>query len=118
MLSPHACLSFIIMIKSIKQILKDGPESGYKGSGATKALMEEQIKERWGASELKNYDPLHSARTFNSWRALGFSVKKGEKSLKSYTFIEEEDDDGNVTKKIRRPVSLFYYRQVEAVRKD
>lgn len=99
---------------SIKEILT-GPVSSYTGSETTRSMIEEQIKERWGKSELKNYDPLHTARTFHSWLSLGYKVKKGEKALKSITFIEQKDKDGNVINKVKRPCSLFYYKQVEKI---
>lgn len=101
-------------MKSISQII-DGPVSPYTGSQETLALVSEQIKKRWGESELKNYDPFHNARTFQSWLKLGFKVRKGEKALRSITFVETKDAEGNILKKYRRPVYLFYYRQVEKV---
>jgi hypothetical protein len=101
-------------MQSIKEILTETP---YTGSEATKALLLQQIEERWGKSELKNYDPKHNARTYKSWVLAGFKVRKGEKALKSITFIETKDAAGNVLKKYRRPVSLFYYRQVEPLQK-
>ena len=55
-------------------------------------MIEQQIEARWGKSEVKNYDPFHSARTFNSWVKLGFRVKKGEKALRSVTVIETKDE--------------------------
>jgi hypothetical protein len=99
-------------MKSIAEIMA-GPLSTYTGSEATRALIEEQIKSRWGELELKNFDPFHNTRTFHSWLKLGFRVKRGEKSLRSFTCIETKDEHGNITKRYRKPVSLFYYRQVE-----
>ena len=64
--------------------------------------MSKQIKERWGETELKNYDPFHNMRTFRSWLSLGFRVRKGEKALKSVSFSEEKDANGNVIKRILR----------------
>jgi len=99
---------------SIKEIIA-GPVSSYKGSEVTKSLVEKQIEERWGKAELKNYDPLHTARTFHSWLQLGYRVVKGEKAIKSMTYIEEKDKDGNIINKIKRPCFLFYYKQVEKI---
>ena len=101
-------------MKSISQII-DGPVSPYTGSEVTRSLISEQIKERWGEVELKNYDPFHNARTFQSWLKIGFKVRKGEKALRSITFVETTDAEGNVLKRYRRPVFLFYYRQVEEI---
>lgn len=106
------CFYYSFMMKSISQII-DGPVTSYKNSQETLALVSEQIVSRWGQAELKNYDPFHNARTFQSWLKLGFKVRKGEKALRSITYIETKDSEGNVIKKYRRPVFLFYYRQVE-----
>ena len=103
-------------VLSLKEII-EGPVNSYKGSEATKALVEEQIKARYGATELKNLDCFRTLRTFKSLVSLGFRVKKGEKSIKSFTFVEKKDLAGNVVEKYRRPVSLFYYRQIEAITK-
>ncbi len=103
------------MLLDIKEILT---ETAYTGSEATKALLCEQIKERWGESELKNFDPYHNARTYKSWIQAGFKVRKNEKALKSITYLETKDDAGNVLKKIKRPCFLFYYRQVEPLIKN
>ena len=102
-------------MESIKEILT---ETNYTGSETTKAMLLEQIKERWGEAELKNFDPYHNARTYKSWILSGFKVRKGEHALKSMTFIETKDEQGNVLKKHRRPVFLFYYRQVEPISKN
>lgn len=101
-------------MQSIKEII-EGPVTNYHSSEATRSLISEQIKERWGESELKNYDPFYTARTFKSWLSLGYKVRKGEKALRSITFIETKDAEGNVLKSIKRPVFLFYYRQVEKI---
>ena len=103
-------------MKNIQEVLKESPVSSYTGSSQTFDLVSSQIKERWGESELKNYDPFHNARTFRSWLSLGFRVRKGEKALRSITFVETKDANGNVTKHARHSVYLFYYRQVEPVK--
>jgi len=102
---------------SIKEIIA-GPVNGYKGSEATKSLVEKEIQKRWGKVELKNYFPLHTARTFHSWLSLGYRVKRGEKAIKSITFIEQKDKDGNVINKVKRPCFLFFYLQVEKIEKN
>jgi hypothetical protein len=92
------------------------PLTSYKGSETTKALVEEQIIERYGKAELKNMDCEHNLRTFNSWLKCGYRVRKGEKALKSYTFLQETKNGELVLRKYyRRPVFLFYYRQVEPI---
>jgi len=105
-------------MKSIKEIM-DGPEiSNYSGSERTASLIAKQISERWSKSELKNYDPLRNTLTFRKWLTLGFVPRKGEKALKSFTVSEVKDSNGNVIKTITRPIYLFYYRQVETLRKN
>ena len=99
-------------MEHIKTILEATP---YTGSEVTKALLSAQIAERWGESELKNFDPFHNARTYKSWIQAGFKVRKNEHALKSITFVETKDESGNVIKKHRRPVFLFYYRQVDPI---
>ncbi len=99
-------------VLSIKEIL-EGPASPYKGSELTKAMVEEQIKAKYGETELKNLDCFHSLRTFNAWLKLGFRVKKGEKAIKSYTFVEKKNTAGEVVDKYKKSISLFYYRQIE-----
>lgn len=88
----------------------------WKGSIHTSTMVAEQIEQRWGTEEVKNYDPSTNCLTLLRWNMEGFKVKKGEKALKSVTFIEVEVDDkkgGKEMKKIPRNVSLFYYLQVE-----
>lgn len=102
------------MLVSLKEIIK-GPASSYTGSETTRLLVEKEIESRYGKTELKNLDCFHTLRTFNSWAALGFKVRRGEKAIRSFTFVEKKDSTGNVIEKYKRPVSLFYYRQIEPV---
>lgn len=102
-------------MQSINQII-DGPVSSYTGSEATRSMVEDQIKEKYGAAEVKNLDCYHNMRTFHSWVKLGWKVRRGEKAFRSITYIETKDSEGNVIKRIRRPVYLFYYRQVEPLK--
>ena len=102
-------------MQSIKEIILDSPVTAYTGSETTKTMIENQIRERWGETEVKNFDPRHSARTFKSWLSLGYRVRKGEKALKSITFVDVRDSKDNVTRKFKRPCFLFYYRQVEKI---
>lgn len=90
--------------------------SGYTGSTATFELVAAEIKKRWGDAEVKNYDPYKNALTFMKWALLGYRVKKGEKAIRSITFVESKDKDGNIAKRFRKNVSLFYYKQVEKVK--
>lgn len=89
--------------------------SGYTGSTATFELVAKEIKERWGEAAAKEYDPYTNALTFTKWAILGYRVKKGEKAIRSITFVEVKDKGGNITKRFRKSVCLFYYLQVEKV---
>jgi len=99
---------------SIKEIM-NSPVSNWTGSETTKTMIEQQIRERWGESELKNYNPMHSARTFQGWLNLGYRVKKGERALKSITYVEGKDEEGNITRRMRRPCNIYYFRQVQKI---
>ncbi len=97
----------------IKEVI-NSPVSNWSGSEITRNMIEEQIRERWGDSEVKNYDPLRNARTFSGWVSLGFRPKRGERALKSITYLDSRDEKGHV-KKIRRNCNIFYYRQVQEI---
>ena len=92
------------------------PKSNYKGSIATKKMVASQIKERWGEKEVAKYNPLKNCLPFRAWSEAGYMIKKGEKALKSITFVEVEDKAGNVVKKYPKTVNLFYIKQVEKVK--
>lgn len=105
-------------MKSIQEILK-GPEiSNYSGSEKTRALVEEEIVRRWGKSELRNFDPLRSVLSFKNWVQLGMVPKKGEKAIRSFIITEMKDkkDPTKITKRIKS-IYLFYYRQVQELKK-
>jgi len=91
--------------------------STWQGSLKTAVLIRRQIAERWGEEEAENYNPLTNCFTFQTWKAKGYSVKKGEKALRSYTLVSgskstdesEEEESG----KYLKGVCLFFYLQVE-----
>src|SRR3989344_5366739 len=76
-------LLFIIM-QSLKEII-DSPVTTYRGSEATKSMVEEQLIAKYGKAELKNLDCYHNMRTFHSWLNLGWKIRRGEKAIKSIT---------------------------------
>lgn len=80
----------------------------YKG-GRTALLVRAEIKNRFGDEEAQKYNPRKNCFTFNGWRQRGYSVKKGERSIKSITFIEDKDTGD----KYPRTVCLFAQAQVE-----
>ena len=98
-------------MKSVEELVA----TPFTGSDLTRTMIKNQISERWGEAEAARYDPYQNARTFAQWLKLGYRVKKGEKSLRSITYVETKDEQGNVTKRIPRPVLLFYRLQVEKV---
>lgn len=61
------------------------------------------------------FNPHTDAMPLVSWASYGYRVRKGEKALKSITYLETKDDDGEIVKKIRRSINLFHKRQVEKI---
>lgn len=90
--------------------------SNWKGSMTTRQKVEAQILERYGAEAATSYDPLRNCLPFRLWLKKGFVVKKGEKALKSITFIEKKDAQGNVIGKYPKKVFLFFKSQVEPLK--
>lgn len=97
--------------KSIKEIL-DEPISAYTGSEITRKIVENQIRERWGEEEAKLYDPFSNALPFRTWLRLGYRVIRGEKAIRSITFREVKEANGQI-KKYPKTVCLFYQKQVQ-----
>lgn len=93
----------------------------WKGSLRTASMVAEQIANRWGIEAVQKYDPETNCFTYKTWQAMGFQVKRGEKALKSVTFVEaneknkETDEKTGNTFKYARNVALFYYLQVEKI---
>lgn len=107
------------MYKTIEEILKSPVKlSTYKGSKATRDHIANLIRVKYGEAELKNYNPMTSMMTFASWLKIGWCPKKGERAMKSTTLIEVKDDKGKVIRKQQRSVNLFYYRQVQPLKKS
>lgn len=86
--------------------------SPYKGSEATYLDVKEQIRARWGDDLAEDFDPYHDAMPLVSWTAYGYRVRKGEKALKSITFLEVKNEKGEVVRKVRRAINLFHHCQV------
>ena len=83
------------------------------GSKANYEDVKGQLLERFGPKVAKSYKPSENCATYRTWSEAGFTVKKGEKALKSVTFIEKEDEETGEIKRIRRTISLFHRVQVE-----
>lgn len=101
--------------EEVKEAFKEKEVASWKGSPHTAAMVASQIRERWGDEEVKKYDPKTNCFTYNTWKAKGFVVKKGEKALKSATFVDISKDDEREELRPRN-VSLFYYLQVEPIK--
>jgi len=90
----------------------------WRGSGRTMAIVMTEIARRWGEDEAKNYHPSVNCFTFQGWNNRGYRVKKGEKAIKSITFVSmskaDPKDPGKVDSwQSPRTVNLFYHLQVE-----
>ena len=86
--------------------------SQWKGSTRTAAMVAHEIAARWGADEVKNYDPQGNCFTLKRWNQEGYRVRKGEKAIRSVTWIHE-DDETETGRSYPKTVCLFYIRQVE-----
>lgn len=107
-------------IEKIELLLKKADVSSWKGSMATAGDIAHQIFERWGEQAMKQYDPRENCFTFRGWQERGYKIKKGEKSLRTFTFMpcaeEKKLADGTVKKEYHsfpKTVCLFYINQVE-----
>lgn len=89
--------------------------SEWKGSTRTAAMVAQEIAQRWGSEEVKNYDPKGNCFTLKKWNQLGYKVKAGEKAIRSVTWIREDEADEK-SHAYPKTVCLFYVRQV--VRRD
>jgi len=77
-------------------------------------MVFDQIAERWGMDMARRFDPARNCRTYQDWLDCGFRVRRGEKALKSVTYIPVEKD-GAVTDVYRKTVNLFYFNQLERI---
>lgn len=57
--------------------------------------------------------PYVNVLTFQQWKARGFTVKKGEHSIRITILREIEEDDGKAKRLVRRTACLFALPQVE-----
>ena len=92
----------------------------WRGSAKTADAVREEIARRWGDAEAKQYDPLTNCFTIQTWNKLGFRVKKGEKAIRSITYVEGTDHTGEAedeeevdVRTYPKTVYLFYRTQVE-----
>jgi hypothetical protein len=91
----------------------------WRGSEKTADAVREEIKRRWAEQEAAKYDPLANCFTIRTWNALGYRVKKGEKAIRSVTYVEgtdqtaDEDEEEQDVRTYPKTVYLFYRIQVE-----
>jgi N-terminal domain of anti-restriction factor ArdC len=94
----------------------------WRGSAKTADAVREEIARRWGDAEAKQYNPLTNCFTIQTWNRLGYRVKKGEKAIRSITYVEAKDQAGTNTedqeeeqdvRTYPKTVYLFYRTQVE-----
>jgi antirestriction factor ArdC-like protein len=94
----------------------------WRGSEKTADAVREEISRRWGEEEAAKYDPLTNCFTIQTWNKLGYRVKKGEKAIRSITYVEAKDqaetirEDEEYEPEVRtypKTVYLFYRIQVE-----
>ena len=91
--------------------------SNFTGSKITFEMVKKQIQDRW-PDQAKEYDPHQNCFTYKEWAKRGFRVRKGEKSIRSITFISSKKDDDSEDAeehKYSRPVFLFYKTQVDQI---
>ncbi len=98
-------------VQTIQEVLK----SPWKGSEKTFEMVQDQLRERYGDDVAEEFNAETDAMPFASWLSYGYRVRKGEHSLKSITYVEVKNDNGEVEKKIRRTCNLFHKNQVEKV---
>ncbi|MFA5061948.1 MAG: hypothetical protein WC526_02290 [Patescibacteria group bacterium] len=87
----------------------------YKGSAQTFALVKEQILERFGQEAADSYRPTENCFTLRDWNSRGFRVRKSEKAIRSFTIVEEENEQEE-KRRWRKPVFLFWRGQVEEIK--
>lgn len=90
----------------------------WTGSSITYRLVRQQIEKRWGKKAAENYNPTENCFTYLGWKDKGFQVKRGEKALRSITYVHPKDKEtGEVDEDIKYPknVFLFYKNQVEPI---
>jgi hypothetical protein len=93
----------------------------WRGSEKTADAVREEIARCWGDEEAAKYDPLTNCFTIGTWNQLGYRVKKGEKAIRSITYVEgtdQTDTDEDAAEEpdvrtYRKTVYLFYRTQVE-----
>lgn len=101
-------------MKSINKVLEErGVESPWRGSEKTAEQMREQIRERFGNEAAESYDPKRHVMSLKHWSRFGVKIKAGESALRTYTILENEDEEAGEPKTIRRSIPVFHYLQTD-----
>lgn len=87
--------------------------SVWQGSDNTATRVLRQIRARFGDKVANDYDPKTNCFTFLGWKQRGYMVKKGEKAIRSITFIKDDNEDETVAKSYPKNVFLFCEVQVQ-----
>ncbi len=90
-------------MESIGEVLA----TNWSGSQKTAQLVRQQILERFGPEAAEQYKPESNTMTYREALKRGYKVIKGQRSLKSITFVEKEESNG-ATIRIPRTVHLFF----------
>ena len=98
-------------MKTVKEVLV----SPWRGSEKTYEMVQAQLREKYGNEVAENFDATKDCMPFVSWLNFGYRVRKGEKALRSITYVEVKNDKGEIEKKIKRNVFLFHRNQVDKV---
>jgi hypothetical protein len=91
----------------------------WRGSEKTADAVRQEIARRWRDDEAAQYNPLTNCFTIQTWNKLGYRVKKGEKAIRSVTYVAAPDPTGEADEeeadvvKYPKTVYLFYRTQVE-----
>lgn len=87
--------------------------SVWQGSSNTATRVVREIRSRFGDKVANKYDPKTNCFTFLGWKQRGFMVKKGEKAIRSITFIKDDNEDDMVARSYPKNVFLFCEVQVK-----
>jgi hypothetical protein len=93
---------------------------GFSNSSAAQVIEAIEARTAEGIHASCTCEPYTDTFTFNRWKALGFSVQKGEKALRIATFAEcgagksadvpgAEETEGDAKKARLRPVTAFLF---------
>ena len=101
----------MLALKEIKAV-----PTPYRGSENTAKMVRDQLRKKYNDQVANDYSPYFSCRTFREWRKIGYTIKKGEKAIKSIVVIEDIDTKGNVIRTYPKVINLFHLLQIERMK--